>query len=661
MEPTVPRARPAAECDVVMKGGITSGVVYPRALTTLAASYRFRGIGGASAGAIGAAMGAAAEYGRAGGGFDRLHALPAELYDGRLAELFQPEEDLRPLFDLMLLATSDDPGGAPATPATKVCKGAAILARAFPLAGVLGGATGLALAAIGALRRGVAGVLLVPVGVVLAALGWLVGVGSRVYRLFTVDLPANRFGLCSGTGASDDHPGFTDWMAHKIDELAGVSGADAPLTFGHLWRGGPPGPREQPREIDLRLITTCLTEGRPFELPLDARRFFYDPEEWRLLFPAYVVDALLAAPTARGDEQVGDPDDDLTDAADDRAESGRPGGGGSEDAVGQPTRADAEWQWETEQAHRRGLRRLPDAEHLPVIVATRLSLSFPLLISAMPLYTVNRADPRNHHAYARRDDPQAPGSLVFARVWFTDGGFCSNFPVQLFDSALPSRPTFAINLGSFPVGRSPEDDQTRNIEWATTNRSGLLPPYTEIPETGPAAVLGFASAAFNTARNWQDSSHLDHPGYRDRIVRVLQTKDEGGMNLRMSSTVIDGLTERGRVAAQVMVDQFTNPHYPNGATGWDNHRWVRYRALLSVLPDWAASYKRGAAVLAIDPNRPPAYRLSPAEQQLAAGITASLDQLAAGIEQAAKDDPAVVRTLTDAPRPRGRLRRIPQI
>ncbi len=55
-----------------MKGGITSGVVYPRALTELAGRYRFRSVGGSSAGAIAAAMAAAAEYGRDRGGFDRL-------------------------------------------------------------------------------------------------------------------------------------------------------------------------------------------------------------------------------------------------------------------------------------------------------------------------------------------------------------------------------------------------------------------------------------------------------------------------------------------------------------------------------------------------------------------------------------------------------------
>ena len=52
------------ECDLVMKGGITSGIVYPAAILRLKNKYRFRNIGGTSAGAMAAALTAAAEYGR---------------------------------------------------------------------------------------------------------------------------------------------------------------------------------------------------------------------------------------------------------------------------------------------------------------------------------------------------------------------------------------------------------------------------------------------------------------------------------------------------------------------------------------------------------------------------------------------------------------------
>ncbi len=50
--------------DLTMQGGTTSGVVYPLAVCDLATSFRFRNVGGASAGAIAAALTAAAELGR---------------------------------------------------------------------------------------------------------------------------------------------------------------------------------------------------------------------------------------------------------------------------------------------------------------------------------------------------------------------------------------------------------------------------------------------------------------------------------------------------------------------------------------------------------------------------------------------------------------------
>jgi len=53
-----------ASLDLTMEGGTTSGVVYPLAVCELATKFRFRNVGGASAGAIAAALTAAAELGR---------------------------------------------------------------------------------------------------------------------------------------------------------------------------------------------------------------------------------------------------------------------------------------------------------------------------------------------------------------------------------------------------------------------------------------------------------------------------------------------------------------------------------------------------------------------------------------------------------------------
>ena len=101
---------PTQWCDVVMKGGITSGVVYPAAVGELAGKYRFRSIGGTSAGAIAAALTAAAELGRGspGGGFNRLARLPDELAHDLLS-LFQPARRTRTAFAVLLAFLGADP------------------------------------------------------------------------------------------------------------------------------------------------------------------------------------------------------------------------------------------------------------------------------------------------------------------------------------------------------------------------------------------------------------------------------------------------------------------------------------------------------------------------------------------------------------------------
>src|ERR1700730_14791878 len=100
-------------CDVVMKGGITSGIVYPQAIDELARRYIFKNIGGTSAGAIAAVATAAAEYRRrhtgSMAGFDRLAKLPDELgahvrgtKQSRLLALFQPRVSTRRLFSVLV-------------------------------------------------------------------------------------------------------------------------------------------------------------------------------------------------------------------------------------------------------------------------------------------------------------------------------------------------------------------------------------------------------------------------------------------------------------------------------------------------------------------------------------------------------------------------------
>lgn len=618
--------RPELQCDLVMKGGITSGVIYPAALVRLAQTYRFRGLGGTSAGAIGAAVGAAAELGRERGGFDAVARLPHTLGDDALAHLFHAQPRTAGLRRLLFAALRSGRRGVVLS-----------LLVVFPLASLIGVAPGVTAVAIGVSAGGLTGVLLAIAGLVLLVVGWVLAIGWRLYRTVTVDLPANLFGVCRGLG-TDEQPGFTEWLGTAIDDAAVLAEEQRPLLFGDLWSGrverpvagfGEPMP-EHP-EIDLRMITTCLSLGRPFELPLDARTFFYDEQLWSTLFPPHVMAALAA-----GSDPV------PTDAGAVTSQTG----------------------WLDLVALGQGLRRLPPARSLPVIVATRLSLSFPGLISAVPLHDVDYAHEGTRAAVAaaraalREGAVPALAGVGFRRLWFSDGGLCSNFPVQFFDGALPTRPTFAINLGPFPQGREPDPDPSKDIEYARTNEV-LRATYADLPSSGLGALTGFARLAFDTARNWHDSSHLQFPGYRDRIVEVFQTDHEGGLNLDMQQEVIDGLGARGRAAAEAMVDQFTTDHYRQPhATGWDNHRWVRYRALLAALPTWLGSYAAGRAVLGIEATAPPSYPFSrTATRELAGRLTEALDRAA---EVVADADPETVAELIGVPNPAGVIRRTPR-
>jgi predicted acylesterase/phospholipase RssA len=629
---------PERQCDVVMKGGITSGVVYPAALVELSRTYRLRGLGGTSAGAIGAAVGAAAELGRDRGGYERLAELPGQLGGGALGRLFQPQPRTAGLMRLMRAYLGAAPAGEPRSGPRAWGAVALTALLTFPVTSLLGLLVGAAAVGVGLGARGPAGWFLVVTGLLLLVIGWLVAVGVRVYRIATVGLPANLFGICRGLGTGST-PGFTDWLADAIDTSAGLTAAQRPLLFGDLWAGevvrpasGDAPPPADPA-VDLRMITTCLSYGRPYELPMAARTFFYDEATWSTLFPEHVMAALRA---------------------------------GSEPVVDGPGLTQSQWIDALASRHDPALRRLPPARALPVIVAARLSLSFPGLISAVPLWDLDFTSARTRAAIeafreARRDGAPYPTEGVdFRAVWFSDGGLCSNFPVHFFDGALTTRPTFAIDLEPFPEGRGADpDDQRENIEYAHTNNDLLLPRFIRLPTCGLKALTGFAGLALGTARTWHDSSHLDFPGYRDRIVKVFQTPREGGLNLDMDERLIHGLGARGAEAARAMVDQFEGEHFAGStATGWDNHRWVRFRALLACLPGWLGSYAAGRRVLGVDPADPPSYSFSTvAGRSLAADLADALDRaaaVAAGASEGALED------VTGRPHPEGVIRRVPR-
>lgn len=258
-------------CDIVMKGGITSGVVYPHAIDELSRTFTFKNIGGNSAGAIAACLTAAAEYRRqhdgSRAGFDVLQKLPEDLgKDGFLFSLFRPEEETRQAFDVAAGFLGDSK-----LKLLRVFWRALVnyplffVAAMLPLVAII-----FSVGALWWLRWiGIAAAFVFGIALfALAVAGWIV--------LMTV--PRNRFGLCNGDK-------LMTWLHGKINEAAGLP-LDQPLTFGHLKRQG----------VNLQFVTTALTHGRPYHLPFDDKtHLFIDEADLRRMMPKDVADFMIAA------------------------------------------------------------------------------------------------------------------------------------------------------------------------------------------------------------------------------------------------------------------------------------------------------------------------------------------------------------------------------
>lgn len=542
-EPTAP-ATSLDQCDLIMKGGITSGVVYPMAVCELASRYRFRRIGGSSAGAIGAVLAAAAEYrrGRQGttdtSGFAGLNRIPQLLTDGdTLFELFRPSPSTAAVFRFVMVLLDKSHSAA-----SRAVSAAAIVVRsAWPV---------FALVLVGALAPG------------LLVARWLAGnFGARSWLSLLVWLPgalllaltasafvsaaravrridANAFGLAIGhDGANQDGrtPPLTDWLSAQINIVAGRSASDVPLTFGDLWgpdatawyqaRAGADDGCPQltdmqwldagfDPDIDLKVMTTCLTLGLPYTFPFASDEFCYCPACMRAYFPDNVTAHLDACSRPAGPW----------------TEHGRELSTDCPRHPGTP------------------VRRFPQRPDIPIVLAARLSLSFPVLISAVPLYYVDFA--------------KLPAQRGLVTAWFSDGGICSNFPMHFFDTLLPGRPTFGINLAQ-------TDDRYPAKQVSIPATIGVVHPR----EKRLTQLSQFLGAVMDTMQNWPDTLQAAAPGFRDRIVQVYLGPDEGRLNLRMGKSQVDALADRGRRAGQQILATFN----------FERHRWTRFRVTMNGL------------------------------------------------------------------------------
>jgi hypothetical protein len=194
-------------------------------------------------------------------------------------------------------------------------------------------------------------------------------------------------------------------------------------------------------------------------------------------------------------------------------------------------------------------------------------------------------------------DYAAPGitsaNPKFGVNWWSDGGICSNLPVHFFDSPLPSRPTFAVDLAQ--VGQV-KDEDCENSYLPVYNGGGTRRRWTTWGTSGIGATAAFGKSIVDSARSWVDEAHLTMPGYRDRIVTIFHDKREGGMNLTMAPETVERLAARGRYAAGKLVERFAGPAPGiEPADGWENQRWIRLRTAGAGLEEWLAGFGHGYA------------------------------------------------------------------
>jgi predicted acylesterase/phospholipase RssA len=557
-------------CDVVMKGGVTSGIVYPPAISELAKRFAFRNIGGTSIGAVAAGLAAAAELGRRkqiDGTFARLAAIPEELSaSGAIVRLMAPDTSAKPVFAPLSAALFE---GREMRPAILLGIWRAIRHFGFN-AGVI--ALAVPLAALAIRAAGWASGWGLWLFVVPLMLGVFAAVAALSYgSAFLAVIRENRFGMISAHRESDaGEERFIDWLGRQLQELSGLP-KDTPLTFGHLAdapRRGEPIPTGVP-VINLELIGTNITHGSAYRIPFKKEEtFYYDPAEWSSLFDADVLSWIERHPKA-----------DTPPAVNEKGVT---------------------------------LRALPAAENFPVLVAARLSLGVPLLFTAVPVYNVDLTR-RNHRDFA--EGKKLNGPLLAEQCWFVDGGLCANFPIHLFDAPIPRWPTFGINLKQ----PHPEYNTEPEMVWLPSNDEPYPAVWNRCDEKTPLAMLKwFVEALVSTATGWRDSLQTTMPGFRDRVVHISQRQNEGGFNLGMEPRIVERLACRGTVAGRKLRDDF----------GWDLHVWIRLRSHLAAQEKCAVAFSRtfaklkdisaaAAAALSRPPSAPPRYPWDKTKQDLA--------------------------------------------
>ncbi len=368
--------------------------------------------------------------------------------------------------------------------------------------GLAGAAAGIVLAFAGwewpaSTAEILAAFVIVPGG---AFLGALAAAGLTALRLRR-RLDA-RLGICTGlTRYGAKETAITDWLHESIQHIAFGGAPGKVLTFGDL-EGHPR------RKVRLRLVASNLSQQKPHTLPETwPEEGRYRPAEWARLFPPAIMAHLKACTRDTGS----------------------------------------------------GTRSLPSRADLPILVASRMSMSVPVLFEPVPVELPDVETARRVQELSGRPGaPPLPPSWL--RVLFSDGGFTSNFPIHLFDAPLPAWPTYAVDFESLPTGAG------------GGSRVLVLDGETGVRIHDVQSAAGFVGAMLDTSRNWNDLLLSLLPIHRDRIARVHLAPGEGGLNLSMTRAEVRALMSYGLEAGRKLAQ-----------TSFPDHQVRRARSLYAGL------------------------------------------------------------------------------